>query len=115
MGFQRIVQRIEELRNESVNFLARICSIPALGPDNNGTGEMAKYLAVKNEVLKIGPDEIIEIPAPDNRVPDQVRPNLLVIFKGKDTSRTLWILSHIDVVPEGELRLWKHDPFQPSC
>jgi succinyl-diaminopimelate desuccinylase len=113
VGFQRIVQRIEELRDESVNFLARICSIPALGPDNSGTGEMAKYLAVKNEVLKIGPDEIIEIPAPDNRVPDQVRPNLLVIFKGKDTSRTLWILSHIDVVPVGELRLWKHDPFEP--
>ena len=113
MGFQRIVQRIEELRDESVNFLARICSIPALGPDNRGTGEMAKYLAIKDEVLKIGPDEIIEIPAPDNRVPDQVRPNLLAIFKGKDPSRTLWILSHIDVVPVGEPRLWDHNPFDP--
>ena len=84
-------------------------------PSDRITAEQAKWpshLAV-NEVLKIGPDEIIEIPAPDDRVPDQVRPNLLVIFKGKDTSRTLWILSHIDVVPVGELRLWKHDPFQP--
>ncbi|MGC8602576.1 MAG: M20 family metallo-hydrolase [Desulfomonilaceae bacterium] len=113
MDFQRIAERIEKLKNESVEFLARICSIPALGPDNGGTGEMAKYLVVKDEVLKIGPDEIIEIPAPDGRVPDGVRPNALAIFKGKDTSKTLWILSHIDVVPIGELRLWDHDPFDP--
>ena len=113
MTFQRIAQRIEQLRNESVDFLAQICSIPALGPDNGGTGEMAKYIAVKDEVLKIGPDQIIEIPAPDARVPDGVRPNLLAIFKGRDSSKTLWLLSHIDVVPVGELRLWDHDPFKP--
>ncbi len=113
MTFQRIAQRIEELTDQSVEFLARICSIPALGPENGGTGEMAKYLVIKEEVLNIRPDLVIEIPAPDDRVPDGVRPNLLAIFEGKDTSRTLWILSHIDVVPVGERRLWDHDPFQP--
>ncbi len=42
-----------------------------------------------------------------------MRPNLLATFYGRDASKTLWILSHIDVVPPGELRLWEHDPFKP--
>ncbi len=42
-----------------------------------------------------------------------MRPNLLALFNGKDPSRTFWILSHIDVVPPGELKLWSHDPFKP--
>lgn len=113
MGFPQVAKRIEELRDDCVQFLARICSIPALGPENAGNGEMAKYIVVKDEVLKLKPDEIIELPAPDNRVPDGVRPNLLAIFHGKDTTSTVWILSHIDVVPVGELRLWDYDPFQP--
>ncbi|MFH1116475.1 MAG: M20 family metallo-hydrolase, partial [Pseudomonadota bacterium] len=50
---------------------------------------------------------------PDERVPEGVRPNLLAVFNGRDASRTLWILSHIDVVPPGEVKLWEHDPFRP--
>jgi len=99
--------------DQCVDFLAAICAIPALGPDNQGTGEMAKYCVVKEAVLSIGPDRIEEVHCPDSRVPDGVRPNLLAVFHGKDASRTLWILTHIDVVPPGELRLWDHDPFQP--
>lgn len=113
MGFQEAARRIEELADECVDFLARICSIPALGPENQGTGEMEKYRAVKDEVLSLGPARIEEVHAPDERVPDGVRPNLLAIFPGTDASRTLWILSHIDVVPPGELSLWEHDPFKP--
>lgn len=113
MGFQAVSRRIDELAEECVAFLARICSIPALGPTNNGTGEMEKYVAVKEAVLSIGPDRVVEVPAPDPRVPDGVRPNLLAIFSGADKARTLWILSHIDVVPPGEATLWNSDPFKP--
>jgi succinyl-diaminopimelate desuccinylase len=114
LGFQEAANRIDELRDECVDFLARICSIPALGPDNQGTGEMEKYLAVKEFVQMLGPDTMEEVHAPDDRVPDGVRPNLLAIFEGADQSKTLWILTHIDVVPPGELKLWDHDPFEPK-
>jgi succinyl-diaminopimelate desuccinylase len=53
------------------------------------------------------------VPAPDDRVSDGVRPNLLALFQGNDASRTLWILSHIDVVPPGDPSLWDSDPFKP--
>lgn len=113
MSFQETTARIDELKDQSVELLVRICSVPALGPENNGIGEMEKYGLVKEFCLSLGPDRIEEIHAPDDRVPDGVRPNLMVIFNGRDPSRTLWILTHIDVVPPGELRLWEHDPFQP--
>lgn len=113
MEFQDVSRRIDELTDECVDFLIRICSIPALGPDNQGTGEMDKYRVVKECVLALGPDEVDEVHAPDGRVPEGVRPNLMVRFHGKDKSRTLWILSHIDVVPPGEAKLWDHDPFKP--
>jgi len=111
--FQEATRRIDELCDESVRFLAGICSIPAIGPENGGSGEMEKYRVVKEAALALSPDQVEEIPAPDDRVPEGVRPNLLAVFLGSDRSRTLWILSHIDVVPPGELRLWDHDPFKP--
>ncbi len=113
MGFQEAVRRIEDLADECVDFLARICSIPALGPENLGTGEVEKYRLVKDTVLSLGPENVSEVHAPDDRVPDGIRPNLLAVFGGKDSAKTFWILSHIDVVPAGELSLWDHDPFIP--
>ncbi|HMK34508.1 MAG TPA: M20 family metallo-hydrolase [Desulfomonilaceae bacterium] len=113
MEFPEAVARLDELKDDCVDFLARICSIPALGPDNNGTGEMKKYLVVRDEVTALEPDSIEEVHAADDRVPDRVRPNLLVTFRGKDSSRTLWILTHIDVVPPGEANLWHTDPYEP--
>jgi len=111
--FQEVSRRIDELTDECIEYLIRICSIPALGPENKGTGEMEKYLVVKENVLALDPDEVHEAHAPDDRVPDGVRPNLMVRFHGRDRSRTLWILSHIDVVPPGEAKLWQTDPFKP--
>lgn len=113
MAFEDLFRRIEELKDESVEFLARICSIPALGPENQGTGEMEKYRVIREAILRLGPDQEVEVHAPDKRVPDGVRPNLLAIFNGRDTSRTLWILTHMDVVPAGELQAWDSDPFCP--
>jgi succinyl-diaminopimelate desuccinylase len=111
--FSQAAQRLDELRDECTAFLARICSIPAIGPDNGGTGEIAKYEVISEVVTALGPDAVVTVHAPDKRVPEGVRPNLLVSFKGTDPSRTLWILTHIDVVPEGERGLWRTDPFVP--
>lgn len=111
MGFQQVSDRIDEFTDECVRFLADICAIPALGPENQGTGEMRKYLAVRDLVAALSPDILENIPAPDPRVPDGERPNMIAIFKGKDSSRRLWILTHIDVVPPGES--WLTPPFEP--
>ncbi len=113
MAFDTIARRIDDLTDECVDFLARICAIPALGPENGGTGETAKYQLITQELRALNPDEQIEIHAPDVRVPDGVRPNLAVTFRGANAAKKLWIMTHIDVVPPGELDAWDHDPFDP--
>lgn len=113
MAFQEVSAAIEGKRTGCVEFLSRICSIPALGPDNQGTGEMAKFRVIEQTILDLKPDRVEYVHAPDPRVPGGVRPNFLAVFHGRDTSRTLWILSHMDVVPPGEMGLWNHDPFDP--
>jgi len=113
VSFSRVIRRIDDLTDQCVDFLVKICSIPALGPENLGTGEMDKFRVVSEFVRMQGPDRYEEVHAPDSRVPAGVRPNLIAIFKGSNASRTLWILTHIDVVPPGELKLWDSDPFKP--
>ena len=40
--------------------------------------------------------------APDPRAEGGVRPNIVATIPGADDSKRLWIMAHLDVVPEGE-------------
>ena len=59
--------------------------------------------------MELGPVREMNAPAAD--VPCGYRPNLAAVLPGKDTSRTFWIISHIDVVPPGDASLWDEDPY----
>ncbi len=41
------------------------------------------------------------------------RPNIWAVLEGEDTSRTVWLIGHMDVVSPGDLSLWETDPFDP--
>jgi succinyl-diaminopimelate desuccinylase len=45
--------------------------------------------------------------------PSGYRPNILATFRGKSSAKTIWVMTHMDVVPPGELSLWRGDPFHP--
>jgi succinyl-diaminopimelate desuccinylase len=34
------------------------------------------------------------------------------LIPGADTSRTFWVIAHLDVVPPGDLSLWDSDPYE---
>lgn len=112
LGFEEAAGRTDGLCDDRVNFLAKICFIVAMGPENQGNGEMEKCKVIRGCVLSLGPDEEGEVHCPDAKVPLGVRPNLLSIFHGRYGSETLWIISHSDVVPPGELKLRESDPFK---
>jgi succinyl-diaminopimelate desuccinylase len=40
-----------------------------------------------------------------------VRPNLIATIPGGEGGGRLWLMSHIDVVPPGEAKLWNSDPW----
>ncbi|MCD6375628.1 MAG: M20 family metallo-hydrolase [Caldisericaceae bacterium] len=108
---QRIFNYLDGLRTEAINLNKAIVPIKALGPTNGGTGEMEKAEFLKNYLKTIGIKEIKECPASDPRIPGGLRPNLIAKIPGQ-VSRTVWILGHMDVVPEGDLSKWDTNPFE---
>ena len=52
------------------------------------------------------------IEAPDDKAYKGVRPSLILTIPGKNKERNFWIMSHVDVVPPGDLKLWNTDPYK---
>lgn len=108
----KIFAKIESYRDEMIEVQKQLTAIPAMSPDyKEGKGEMAKALWVINYLQENGFTEIERFDAPDERVPEKVRPNFIVRFKGKSSARRFWVMAHLDVVPPGSLKSWKSDPW----
>lgn len=109
---EKVFNTIDGYRDEIINFQADLTSRVALGPENEGTGEHDKagYLMKRLEELK--PDFLEEIKAPDERAREGYRPNVVAKWEAGNTGSTVWVLSHMDVVPPGDLSLWDSDPYQ---
>jgi succinyl-diaminopimelate desuccinylase len=108
----RLFSKISDLKEESIALMTGLISINSIGPANNGPGEgeIAGYLA--DYLRKSGFQQIKNYPAADPRVSGGERPNLVAILEGKNPSKTLWILTHTDIVPAGDLSKWDSDPFK---
>jgi len=106
-----VLARIDGYRDEAITMQTELCRRPALGPENGGNGELekAQWLQSYLKSLGLGVDRY---DAPDDRVPSGLRPNLVAVLPGRDEARRLWILSHTDVVPPGDLSLWTGDPWK---
>ncbi len=110
--FDKITKRIDSFRDEMIDMQIKLCSIPAMSPQSGGEGEAQKAEVLLEFLKKNGFQSIEIIKAPDLETPAGYRPNILAVHKGKNSSKTTWIMTHLDVVPPGELALWKGDPFK---
>ena len=88
-----------------------LTSIPSMAPESGGEGELSKCEALTLALREAGFSRFARYDASDARVPSKIRPNLVVTIPGKDDSRSIWIMSHLDVVPPGELAKWETDPW----
>jgi len=112
MPFQRVAARLEKMIPDFIQWQKELTAIPALGPDNDGEGEQRKAELVAQKMKELRPDETHEIRAPDHRVPCGYRPNLVYLWKGADSSKKIWVLSHMDIVPPGQRQLWDSNPYE---
>lgn len=108
---ERLLRAIEGSRGEMVEMHRSLCAIPALGPENGGEGEVrkAEWLLQYMHDWPLQKCELLK--ARDSRVPSGYRPNIVAILPGKQRERTLWLMSHLDVVPAGDLKKWSGDPW----
>ncbi len=106
-----VLNRIDNYRDTIIEWQKNLVAIKALGPENGGDGELEKADYVQTILDDIGFDDVKTFHAPDERVSAKIRPNILAKIFGQDRRKTVWVLAHLDVVPEGDLKNWHSDPF----
>ncbi len=111
---QAIFEHLDTARETVIDLQEHMVALPALGPENcegECLGELPKATFLANYLKEHGLPDPEWIKAPDARVTCGFRPSLACVLPGEDTSRTFWIIGHIDVVPPGDLSLWDSDPW----
>jgi succinyl-diaminopimelate desuccinylase len=106
--FSRISEGLEQYREEMINLQRELVSRVAVGPDQGGPGEGEKAAYLTN-LLESWGLKVDNYPAPDERVAGG-RPNLVAMLPGRRPEKA-WVLSHLDVVPPGDVTLWDSDPY----
>ncbi|MCK4496422.1 MAG: M20 family metallo-hydrolase [Candidatus Aminicenantes bacterium] len=109
---KRISDRIDSFRNEMIDMQIKLCSLPAISPASGGEGEAKKAEVLVDFLKENGFINIDIIKVPDLDAPVGYRPNILGLYNGKGSSKTIWIMTHLDIVPPGELELWRGNPFK---
>lgn len=108
---KELYSHIDGLRPLALELQRELTAIPAISPDGGGEGEDAKARYLSGKLATLGFPQVKWIKAPDPRVPSGTRPSLYTVIPGHDRSRTFWVISHLDVVPPGDVALWEGDPF----
>lgn len=108
----RLCEYIKGCRSDMISLQSLLTSIKALAPENGGVGEFKKASALVQWLAQNGFSNIEHFDAPDSRAVGGRRPNIVVTIPGKNDDYSVWIMAHMDVVPEGELLLWKTDPWK---
>lgn len=112
---ERVSREVERLRDEMAHTLVELIKIPAISPDYGYEGEYDKAQRLL-EIIKDWPFDKVEVyNAPDERAKNGVRPSILAYYHGRDEKAPrIWILTHMDVVPPGDLSRWTvTEPFKP--
>jgi succinyl-diaminopimelate desuccinylase len=108
-----IYAKIDGYAAGMIDLQSKMTAIPALGPENDGTGEKEKADFLEKWMKdEVGFDSVEHYDAPDDRVPAGTRPNIVAVMKGASSERKVWVMGHMDVVPPGDLEKWDTDPWQ---
>jgi acetylornithine deacetylase len=115
-----INNRVEAKRDEIIAFLQQLVRIPSVThPPGGDEGPVQAYVADKYKQMGLivdvfEPTEVAGVQEHEGWWPGldyTNRPNVVGIWKGSGTGKTLILNGHADVVDEGPRELWKHEPF----
>ncbi|MCX5783098.1 MAG: M20 family metallo-hydrolase [Elusimicrobia bacterium] len=109
---KEIFAKIDSYADYAVELQTGLTERPAISPESDGEGEYEKAVWLEGELEKLKFDEITRIDAPHKEAKHGIRPNIIARYKGQNSAKTLWIMTHLDVVPPGDIKLWKTDPFK---
>jgi succinyl-diaminopimelate desuccinylase len=111
-AFETVAAKVDGYRDFAITLEKQLAAIPAIGPTSGGKGELAKCKALEELLRGIGLTQLERIDSPDDKAEGGIRPNLIARIPGTSHERTVWIMSHLDIVPEGDLKKWDSPPFE---
>lgn len=88
----------------------RLIGIKSISPFSGGTGEGERADEIIRILKEIGIEKYERFDVEDT---DKCKRSNVVVKIG-NAEKTLWIIAHIDTVPEGNISLWKKDPFKAT-
>ncbi|EQD59827.1 succinyl-diaminopimelate desuccinylase / N-acetylornithine deacetylase, partial [mine drainage metagenome] len=102
------MNQTEEIeRNEIIGYAKRILPIKSISPESGGKGEGERADEICKILDEMGRKNYTRYDTKDKS--GSIRSN--IVLKIGNTERTLWLISHIDTVPEGDKTLWTKEPF----
>ncbi|MCS7144045.1 MAG: M20 family metallo-hydrolase [Archaeoglobaceae archaeon] len=104
-----MLKAIDRMKDEMVELLCKVIEVKAISPDFGGEGELDKAELLMKYLKDF--DHVERFDAKDERAKGGIRPNIVAKVKGV-VNKTIWIITHLDVVPEGDERLWRTPPFK---
>jgi succinyl-diaminopimelate desuccinylase len=108
---EEILRTIESLSDWAVELQRGLTALPAICPSSGGEGEYDKALWLDGVLRTLAFDSIDWYNAADPNAKNGIRPNIVARYRGLDSRRTLWIMSHLDIVPPGDRSQWRTDPY----
>jgi len=107
---EKVFKKIDQKMDEVLYLQKNLISIPAISPENGGKGEFKKANFLIAYFKKKG-IKVSTFNAPDPDAENGIRPNLVVTINGENPER-FCVISHLDVVPEGDEASWHSNPFK---
>ena len=109
---QELYREIDDSKEFIMDLQANLTARPAISPANGGEGELDRINYLEKVINKFGFDEILRVESKDERAKGGVRPSLIARYFGENREKTFWLITHVDIVPPGDLSLWKTDPYK---
>jgi len=110
---EKLFTWLEKSSELAVELETELTKRQAISPESGGEGELDKCSFIEEWLKNHGILQLSRYDAPDAKAKGGVRPNLIAEIKGSadENEGCLWIMSHTDVVPPGEEKLWNSDPW----